>query len=191
MTVNIKPPQSNAKNGDAAMRKEYSRLRSIARKRLERLGKSEFAETAEYQLNKSHYPKLEKIQSSYELANRLTDLQKFLAAKGSTVTGQKRIQKAKLETLHEHGYTFVNKGNIREFGEFMQFMRSLYPKRPSAESGELSAEFTTYKTLRSGDLTPVQIERIFKRYMEKIHPTSLYLQKGVRPIPNGYKYQLD
>lgn len=188
-TVKSKSPQQNAKIGEAAMRKEYSRLRSIARKRLERLSQSEFTDTAAYQLNKNHYPQLKNIRNTGELADRLSDLQRFLAAEGSTITGQRRIQQKRVEALQRHGFDFVNKNNLRLFGEFMEMLRALYPGRPS-DVPNLESEYRAYKTLRSTAYTPQQLQRLFENYMQRVHPDSLYL-KGVRPIPDEYRYQID
>lgn len=181
-------PQQLSKMGTAAMRKEYSRLRSIARKRLERLGASEFRETAAYQLNVHHYPTLKNIANTGELADRLSDLKRFLAAEGSSVTGQKRIQQKRIEGLHRHGFDFVNKGNLREFGEFMEMLRALYPGRPS-DVVNLESDYGMYKVLRNAAYTPEQTKRLFDRYLQKTRPDSYYL-KGVRPIPNEYRFDL-
>ena len=186
----IRSPQANAKLGEAAMRKEYSRLRSIARKRLERMSRSEFTDTAAYQLNKSHYPQLAKIHGSQELSERLSDLQRFLSAEGSSVTGQRRIQQRRVEALQSHGFDFVNKSNLREFGEFMEMLRSLYPGKPS-DVVNLESDYGAYRVLRNAAYTPEQTKRLFERYLEKTRPDSLYLMEGVRPIPNEYRYQID
>ena len=108
----------------AAVRKEYTRLRDISQKRLKRLKAAGLDDTQAYLKNYRHYPKLKDIKSDSELASRLSDLSRFITAKGSTVSGQKEIMKKSLSTLHETGYTFVNESNFRDFGNFMEEYRN-------------------------------------------------------------------
>lgn len=108
----------------AAVRKEYTRLRDISQKRLKRLKAVGLDDTQAYLRNYKHYPKLKDIKSDSELAARLSDLARFITAKGYTVSGQKDIMKKSLSTLHDTGYTFVNEGNFRDFGKFMEEYRN-------------------------------------------------------------------
>lgn len=107
---------------DSEIRKEYSRLRDIAQKRLQTLARSE-PESFAYRKNVGQYPILSEIgtEGAKEL---LPPLARFIGAKTGTVTGIREQRKAALETLHEHGYDFVNKSNIREFGRFMEAYRA-------------------------------------------------------------------
>lgn len=109
---------------EAEVRKEYSRLRSIARKRLERLGKSEFSSSQAYQMNKKGFKPIAQLQGQ-QLYYNLNALMRFLTAKSSTVTGQKEIRKKQIETFHEHGYTFINVSNYTMFIDFMETVREV------------------------------------------------------------------
>ena len=55
---------------------------------------------------------------------KLPMLARFIAAKTGTVVGIRQQRRAALETLQEHGYDFINAGNIKQFGEFMEAYRA-------------------------------------------------------------------
>lgn len=184
-------PQSLRNRSEAELRKEYSRLRSIARKRLERLATSEYNESAAYRLNRFKFKALAEIKNENELINRLSAVVDFLSARGSSVSGQKAMEKERIETLHEHGYDFVNKGNLREFGEFMQFLKARYPHVPSADETELRILFKGYKVLRAQAINAEQVQMLFDRWQEETRPNSYYLRPTFREIPaEDVYYQL-
>ena len=97
------------------LREEYSRLRSIAVKRLHRLGTSEWNDTDLYLRSKSKFKKLKDIKNERELRYLFSDLHYFLASPRSSVTGLNKIRKQSLDTLHSHGYKFVTKKNFIKF----------------------------------------------------------------------------
>lgn len=103
------------------IRSEYSRLRSIARKRLERLAVAE-PESYAYRHNKDRYGPVRTL-SAAQLKEKLPELARFVAAKGGSVSGLREIRKATLATLRRHGYTGVTATNLKAFGEFMEEWR--------------------------------------------------------------------
>lgn len=105
---------------ERALRKEYTRLRKIANKRLNRLQASEYKET---DLAKEYAGGFALLADVKDLPRELTQLARFVASERSSVTGLKRIDKQTVETLQEHGYSFVNTKNVRQFGAFMEEMR--------------------------------------------------------------------
>ena len=108
------------------MRAHYSYLRTIANKRLSRFKGSEFEDSSSYTKNKDKFVLLSKINNERELRYRLYELNKFIRAESSSVTGLKRIRNRAIETAHERGMTWLNKSNIKQFGEYMDFLRSKY-----------------------------------------------------------------
>lgn len=108
----------------ATARREYQRLRRVAEKRLARLAASEFADSEAYRRNAGKFTPLSQVSSNRELGAQLYQVRNFLDARRSSVTGQRAIIKEQIETLHEHGYTFVNKSNLKAFGEFMEAARA-------------------------------------------------------------------
>ena len=105
---------------ERALRKEYSRLREIANTRLKRLLASEYKET---DLAKEYAGGFAILAEVEDLPRELTQLARFVASERTSVTGLKRIEKQTISTLHQHGYTFVNTKNVRQFGAFMEEMR--------------------------------------------------------------------
>lgn len=176
-------PQSLQKLSEKQLRAEYSRLRSIARKRLERLGESEFSDTAAYRLNRNKYVPLVQIKNKSQLVNKLSALEAFLNARSSTVRGARGIETERIATLHEHGYTWVNKANLKEFGEFMQFLKARYPHVPSADEQELRALFRGYKVIRQQAISAEQVQTVFDRWQSEHRPDSYYLRPRWQEVP--------
>lgn len=106
------------------IRKEYSYLRSIANKRLKRFVGTEFEEHQSYIKNAEKFVPLSKISSKRELIMKLYEVKKFTAAKSSSVSGLREMQRKALATAKERGLTFLNKNNLQAFGEFMEEART-------------------------------------------------------------------
>lgn len=121
--VSIYNPQALRLVPEAELRAEYSRLRAIANKRLAAFARSEFRETQIYQVNAGRFVPLAELPNRTALIYRLSSLGHFVASQYGSVTGQRRIRAATLETLHERGYTFVNRQNYLAFGRFMEWAR--------------------------------------------------------------------
>lgn len=108
---------------DKQIRAEYSRLRSIARKRLERFEGTEWTDTQVYQYNKGKYIPVKDVKNKTQLVALLADVARFVTAETGSVSGLERQRRRNVETLHEHGYKFVNKKNFRQFADFMEDFR--------------------------------------------------------------------
>lgn len=146
------------------IRKEYTRLRDISQKRLKRLAQAGYDDTQVYLKNVNHYPKLKDIKSESELASRLSDLSRFITAKASTVTGQKDIMYKSLKTLHDDHYYFVNEGNFREFGKFMEEYR-FQMQDLDYDSGDAA---DLYGVVIKHKLDPKQVEDDFNFWLENV-----------------------
>ena len=186
-----------SKAATAAVRKEYTRLRDIAQKRLKRLGSSKFAESQTYKMNVSHYPKLRDIKTPEELAYRLSDLSRFIESPLSTVTGQKSQMQKALATLHstvdkdgypKEAYLFVNEDNFIAFTEFMDEWRSqhldgLY------DSGEAADAFAV---MDKHGISASQIQEDFEFWLENREDAEK-LRKSQKSTgdPDALKKQLD
>ena len=105
---------------ESALRKEYTRLRKIANKRLARLQASKYKDS---ELAKEYAGGFEILANVADLPRELTVLARFVASEKSSITGLKRIEKQTISTLHQHGYSFVNAKNVGQFGAFMEEMR--------------------------------------------------------------------
>lgn len=146
------------------VRKEYTRLRDISQKRLKRLAAAGYTDTEVYQRNYKHYPKLKDIKSKSELSQRLSDLSRFVGSSQSTVKGIKERNKQTLDTLKEHGYGFVNEGNLSDFGDFMEQYRDqlLDMDYDSGDAAEL------YRIVEKHGLDPDKVAQDFEFYLDNL-----------------------
>lgn len=108
------------------MRSHYSYLRKIANKRLQKFVGSEFEDAQSYIKNVGKFVPLSKINNERELMFKLYEVNKFVRARSSSVTGLRQIQNKTIETFHDRGFTWINKGNIKQFGDYMEYMRAKY-----------------------------------------------------------------
>lgn len=109
---------------EAEMRKEYSRLRSIARKRLERIKGTEFERTQSYKYAKNQFIPLSEIPNARVLAYKLKDVADFVESPKTTLSGMKKIRSLSIKRLKEHGIDFITNENYVDFGNFMEFAKA-------------------------------------------------------------------
>lgn len=110
-------------HSEKELRKEYAKLRSVAMKSLQRMGKSEFAQSQTYRQNVGRFLATSHLKSKKEVARALTDVVRFLSAKGHSVSGMKEIRKQSITTWHEKGYTWVNKTNYEDWTRFLAWYK--------------------------------------------------------------------
>ena len=106
---------------DKQLRQEYSRLRSISRKRLERMRGTEWQESQQYKWNQEKYKPLSEVKSKAELSYLLMEVSKFVTAKTSSIKGLENQRKQSIQSMHERGYEFVNKENYKRFYDIQIF----------------------------------------------------------------------
>lgn len=131
------------------MRAEYSRLRQTANKRLARMKGTKYQNSQTYLRNAGKYTTIEEIAAQAteaaermnlkpearqryidsHIAHKLADVYKFLTAKTSSIRGMQRAENEMIESLHDKGLTFVNKDNIQQFGQYMEYLRVLHQGR--------------------------------------------------------------
>lgn len=182
-------PQGLSAYTEKQLRREYRRLRDAARKRILRLEKSEFYDSDVLKYNSlEKYKRLSDIKSKNELKRLLSDVSRFVTAKTGSVSGLKERRKQQLRTLHEHGYTFVNKGNLREWGEFMQYLKARYPYHPSETASVLEPAYKEFKALRARDLTAAQVQTRFESWMKEQFPTATYFREVTTPVPEEFRH---
>ena len=69
------------------MRRHYSYLRQAANRRLSKFAGTEFEDAKSYVKNKDRFVSLKQIKSERDLRYKLYELNKFIRAESSTVTG--------------------------------------------------------------------------------------------------------
>lgn len=136
------------------VRKEYSRLRSIWRKRYERLLKSDYKDI---NLVKDRpiqrYKQLKDIASDREIYHLLSELASIIASDRTTVTGLKKQEKEQMQHLNDmYGTELKTHEDLLNFGKFMEQIRDFASDRiyDSDFAGDLYSEgekLSTYKLL--------------------------------------------
>lgn len=96
-------PYQMEKMSESQIRKEYSKLRSIANKRLSRLEKQGIGMKARTGYK---FPSIKEIESSSKstIASELADVSRWLWDERSSVTGEKRYLKDFTEMMSDKGY---------------------------------------------------------------------------------------
>lgn len=113
------------------VRKEYSRLRSIWRKRYERILKSDYKDI---NLVKDRpiqrYKQLKEIRSDREIYHLLSELATIIASDRTTVTGLKKQEKEQIKHLNDvYGTELKTHEDLLNFGRFMEQLRDFASDR--------------------------------------------------------------
>ena len=113
------------------VRKEYSRLRSIWRKRYERLLKSDYKDI---NLVKDRpiqrYKQLKDITSDREIYHLLSELATIIGSDRTTVTGLKKREKEQMEHInHVYATELKTHDDLLNFGRFMEQLRDFASDR--------------------------------------------------------------
>lgn len=113
------------------VRKEYSRLRSIWRKRYERLLKSDYKDI---DLVKDRpiqrYKQLKDITSDREIYHLLSELATIIASDRTTVTGLKKQEKEQMKHINDvYGTELKTHEDLLNFGKFMEQLRDFTSDR--------------------------------------------------------------
>lgn len=114
----------SAKGGELKrLRKEYTRLRDIAQKRVKRLEASEFKDSFKTSQYAGGFKRLKELDRA-GLSREIYRVAKFVNSPTSTISGMKKTRKKTVETLRKHGYVNITEQNLTEFGEFMELVRT-------------------------------------------------------------------
>lgn len=107
------------------VRKEYSRLRSIWRKRYERLLKSDYNDIKLVEDRPiQRYKQLKDITSDRELYHLLSELATIIASNRSTITGLKQCEKEQMKDFNKkYGTKLKTHEDLKNFGDFMENIR--------------------------------------------------------------------
>ena len=113
------------------VRKEYSRLRSIWRKRYERLLKSDYKDI---NLVKDRpiqrYKQLKDITSDREIYHLLSELSTIIASDRTTITGLKKQEKEQMQHINDvYGTELKTHEDLLNFGRFMEQLRDFASDR--------------------------------------------------------------
>ena len=113
------------------VRKEYSRLRSIWRKRYERILKSDYKDinlVTDRPIQR--YKQLKDIKSDRELYHLLSELATIIGSDLTTVTGLKKREKEQMEHINDvYGTELKTHEDLLNFGRFMEQIRDFAADR--------------------------------------------------------------
>lgn len=111
------------------VRREYTRLRDIAQKRLKRIeseakkGVTDWTRTETYKTYSKGIPKLSDVSKKH-LPYELSKLARWTESNYSRVGYLKKRMRASIKKLHESSYDFIDESNFIDFTEFMDEYRS-------------------------------------------------------------------
>lgn len=113
------------------VRKEYSRLRSIWRKRYERLLKSDYKDinlVTDRPIQR--YKQLKDITSDREIYHLMSELATIIASDITTVTGLKKREKEQMQHINDvYGTELKTHEDLLNFGSFMEQLRDFASDR--------------------------------------------------------------
>ena len=120
--------------GERALRREYTRLRDVARKRIQRMGETEFARTKFYKKWRDELPKLKELKNASEISHALSDVARFLTSAIGSIPGMEEYRRREVVSLNESGFKFITEANFFDFTDFMDWLedeggKDFYPSR--------------------------------------------------------------
>lgn len=136
-TLKLFSPYQLSRMSEAEIRKEYSRLRSVANKRLARLQAQNIGKTAR---TGYRFPTIAQVESSSKatIASELADVSKFLKDERTTVTGEKKFLSDFQKMMTDKGYGDIveTPEEIYNTIEFLEQLREMHKDRilPSGDA---------------------------------------------------------
>ena len=168
---------------DSELAKEYSRVRREAQERLRSFQRSSdpelrqaavVAEKAGVYLNRAQIKAVGGGRAMME--DLLIDAYRFVSAKTSSVSGFRDVQDKQINSLQAAGYDFVNRSNLREFGQFMDWFRSRKDSKAFG-SGTVASAFNLAKKSK---ISSKQLQAHFKFYLQQVKGGAETLQQYQR-----------
>lgn len=165
---------------DSELAREYSRVRREATERLRSFQRASdpalreaavVAEKAGMYLNRQQIKQAGGGRAMME--DLLIDAYRFVSAKSSSVSGFRDIQEKQIAKLQAKGYDFVDRSNLREFGQFMDYFRDRRDSK-SFGSGSVASAFSL---AQKAGIKPEDLKRHFRFYLEQIKSGAEDLQK--------------
>ena len=112
---------------DTELRKEYSRARSAANKRIKRLKQTEFGNMSDAVVNHPEgFRPIKDLTDRRELIREMSDVHRFLTSDYSTVYGQETLMLTNIGTMWWHGYPeeLINPKTYKSVMDFLEDARS-------------------------------------------------------------------
>ena len=118
------------------------------------------------------------------LIHSIEELQSYTRDPRSRVSGMRKFIRGTLNTLNNHGYTFVNQDNLADFGRFMNMVRDIHGAKsfPSNEVAQM------YKQMERLGVSPNVIKTKFGEFLSSQSGLmDLQLTLDTMRLPEGRK----
>ena len=145
------------------IKKEYTRLRDILNKRIQRIDKSDFAGQGIARQFPQGLPKLSEIAPE-DLPYLLQQAATALNSRGGSLKGLQMRQSETIKSLRERGYTNISDSNIRAFANFMEEARD----RGLEKVYGSDTIATMYDSIVALDISPEAIMQDFAWWLDNI-----------------------
>ena len=145
------------------IKKEYTRLRDILNKRIQRINKSDFAGQGIAGQFPKGLPKLADIAPE-DLPYLLQQAATALNSRSGSLKGLQTRQTETIKSLRERGYTNIDNSNIRQFASFMDEARD----RGLEKIYGSDTIATMYDSIADLDISPEAIMQDFAWWLDNI-----------------------
>ena len=145
------------------IKKEYTRLRDILNKRIQRINKSDFAGQGIAGQFPQGLPKLAEIAPE-DLPYLLQQAATALNSRSGSLKGLQIRQSETVQSLRERGYTNIDESNIRQFARFMDEARD----RGLEKIYGSDTIATMYDSIVALDISPEAIMQDFAWWLDNI-----------------------
>ena len=169
------------------MRTHYSYLRHIANRRLKTFVGSEFEDAQSYIKNVGKFVPLSEINNERELMFKLYEVNKFVRARSSSVSGLKQIRNETIDEFHDRGFTWINKNNIKQFGDYMEYLRIKYGAKQF--DSERAAELFGMIATKQIGLNVEDVQRDFKYWVKRSDKLSQLPKNVSKNIKSSKDFQ--
>lgn len=151
------------KFSEAFLRKEYTRQRDIAQKRLKRMEKAGVGDWVLEQ-HPNGFPKLKELPDRDALVYALMKVSRFLAAERSSVSGIKRVAAETAASLTEQTERVITPSQLSNFGHFLNSMKKFMGIKEGTYDVKYVAE--VWSDLKNkGKITKKQLNEALEAYM--------------------------
>lgn len=103
-------------------RAEYRKIRNAAMNRIRKLERAGYGDTETVQKARRVFEAQPRNLTQDEAAQRLPDAARFITAARGTVGGMREIERKTANTFRDRGLKFVNRRNVRQFTEFLEWL---------------------------------------------------------------------
>lgn len=145
------------------IRKEYTRLRDILNKRIQRIQESTFANQGIAGKFPGGLPKLADIAPE-DLPYMLQQAATALTSKSGSLKGLQQRQQSAIESFRERGYTQINESNFKEFVNFLEEAK----ERGLSKVYGSDSVVNLYENSQAMGLSPDEVMQDFNWWAENI-----------------------